>query len=160
MDKPVLCTPPRGCSLSQPPSSSVYPIHTQDSHLLSVLVSPTPESPAQTFLLLSVLRPWISLHLLGDYLISSLAHQSEPPVTHPHPPEASELSSSVVLGSQAESQASFLFWPQTRAIRLACLLCGSTPLWSLAVSHLSQLLALASALPQAHFSPEDGWMRE
>lgn len=82
-------------------------LNTQDSPTLtSVQVSPTPESPAQTFLLLSRLKPRVPQHLLGNHLISNLGHQIDLPVPLPPTahPQASNLSSSVLPGSQAKSR--------------------------------------------------------
>lgn len=102
----------------------------------SLLVSPKPESPAQTFLLLSVLRPRVPPHLLGDYLISSLAHQSELPVTHPTPyrPLSSAAPSFWALRLKARHPFSFAADPSHQA-GLPAVLLHST-VWSLAVSHL------------------------
>ena len=86
------------------PFLALSTLNSQDSPALtSVQVSPTPESPAQTFLLLSRLRPQVPQHLLGNHLLSNLGHQIDLPVAPPPDPQASNLSSSVLPGSQAKS---------------------------------------------------------
>lgn len=109
------------------PFPALSTLDTQDSPTLtSVQVSPTPESPAQTFLLLSRLRPRVPQHLLGNHLISNLGHQIDlpmPPRPAPpiHRPPVSAALSFRALRPKAGAVLSLL--PQIQAIRTAY--CGT-----------------------------------
>ena len=136
-------------------------------------MSPTLESPAKTFSCCLHSDPRSPRIFWGT--TSSPAWQlrvnSQWPT--PTPLQTSELSSSVLLGSQAESQASFLFCPRPEPWGWPAHCAAPLHYVDLAVSHLvrwrarsrwgcrhwSPALPASLALPHAHSSPGDGGTR-